>query len=79
MASGPKSAVFTTVRAKKAFVPSQPALERLSRHAEILGIEVPEIEIPNGLDGLVRIQQAKKVLNSIQFRFIKKYTWMLKE
>ena len=60
MASGPKSAVFTTVRAREGHLfHLNLHLERLSRHAEILGIDVPEIEFPNHLDGLVRIQISK--------------------
>ena len=60
MAMGPKSAVFTTVRAREGHLfHLNLHLERLSRHAEILGIKVPEIEIPNNLDGLVRIQISK--------------------
>jgi branched-subunit amino acid aminotransferase/4-amino-4-deoxychorismate lyase len=31
-------------------------LNRLARHASILGIDVPPIDVPNGLEGLVRIQ-----------------------
>ena len=70
MAVGPKSAVFTTVRAREGHLfHLNLHLERLSRHAEILGIEVPEIEIPNNLDGLVRIQISKDGVefNSIPF------------
>ena len=70
MASGPKSAVFTTVRAREGHLfHLNLHLERLSRHAEILGIEVPKIEIPNDLDGLVRIQISQEGVefNSIPF------------
>ena len=31
-------------------------LARLAKHAEILGITIPEFDIPEGLDGLVKIQ-----------------------
>ena len=55
--SGPKSAVFTTVRAKNGTLFHLPLhLERLEKHAIILGIELPDIDIPEGLEGLVRIQ-----------------------
>lgn len=67
---GPKSAVFTTVRAREGHLfHLNLHLERLSRHAEILGIKIPEIEIPNGLDGLVRIQISQEGVefNSIPF------------
>lgn len=67
---GPKSAVFTTVRAREGrLFHLNLHLERLSRHAEILGIGVPEIEIPKNLDGLVRIQISKDGVefNSIPF------------
>lgn len=70
MAMGPKSAVFTTVRAREGrLFHLNLHLERLSRHAKILGIEVPEIEIPKNLDGLVRIQISKDGVefNSIPF------------
>ena len=70
MAVGPKSAVFTTVRAREGHLfHLNLHLERLSRHAEILGIEVPDIEIPKNLDGLVRIQISKDGVefNSIPF------------
>ena len=53
---GPKSAVFTTVRARKGeLFHLDLHLERLAKHAEILGIKVPEIIIPSELEGLVRI------------------------
>ena len=54
---GPKSAVFTTVRARKGeLFHLDLHLERLAKHAKILGIEVPEVIIPSELDGLVRIE-----------------------
>ncbi len=54
---GPKSAVFTTVRARDGHLFHLDLhLERLRKHAEILGISVPEFVIPEGLEGLVRIQ-----------------------
>ena len=57
MMVGPKSAVFTTVRARDGHLfHLDYHLARLSRHAEKLGIEMPEFDIPEGLDGLVRIQ-----------------------
>ena len=57
MMVGPKSAVFTTVRARNGHLFHLDLhLQRLSRHAEILGIQVPEIKIPQGLDGLVKIK-----------------------
>ena len=57
MMVGPKSAVFTTVRARNGHLYHLNFhLDRLSRHAEKLGIIIPEFEIPGGLDGLVRIQ-----------------------
>ena len=57
MMVGPKSAVFTTVRARDGHLYHLKFhLDRLSRHAEKLGIKIPEFEIPGGLDGLVRIQ-----------------------
>lgn len=70
MAVGPKSAVFTTVRAREGHLfHLNLHLERLSRHAEILGIDIPEIKIPKNLDGLVRIQISKDGVefNSIPF------------
>ena len=57
MMEGPKSAVFTTVRARDGqLFHLDLHLARLSRHAEILGIKIPEFEMPSGLEGLVRIQ-----------------------
>jgi len=54
---GPKSAVFTTVRARNGVLFHLDLhLERLSKHAEILGINISEFEIPPGLEGLIRIQ-----------------------
>ena len=54
---GPKSAVFTTVRARKGeLFHLDLHLERLAKHAKILGIEVPEVIIPSELEGLVRIE-----------------------
>ena len=54
---GPKSAVFTTVRARKGeLFHLDLHLERLAKHAEILGIKVPEVIIPSELEGLVRIE-----------------------
>jgi branched-subunit amino acid aminotransferase/4-amino-4-deoxychorismate lyase len=57
MVMGPKSAVFTTVRARDGkLFHLDLHLQRLARHAAVLGIEVPDIEIPDGLEGLIRIQ-----------------------
>ena len=57
MVIGPKSAVFTTVRARDGnLFHLDLHLQRLTRHAAVLGIEVPEIEIPKDLEGLIRIQ-----------------------
>ena len=57
MVIGPKSAVFTTVRARDGkLFHLDLHLQRLARHAAVLGIEVPDIEIPDGLEGLIRIQ-----------------------
>ena len=57
MMEGPKSAVFTTVRAREGeLFHLDLHLERLARHASVLGIEIPDFEIPEGLNGLVRIQ-----------------------
>ena len=57
MMEGPKSAVFTTVRARDGHLfHLDYHLTRLSRHAEKLGIEIPDFDIPEGLEGLVRIQ-----------------------
>tara|TARA_B100000925_G_scaffold272319_1_gene236175 strand:+ start:694 stop:1380 length:687 start_codon:yes stop_codon:yes gene_type:complete len=57
MMVGPKSAVFTTVRAREGHLfHIDLHLSRLLRHAEILGIEIPEFDIPPGLEGLIRIQ-----------------------
>ena len=57
MVMGPKSAVFTTVRARDGkLFHLDLHLQRLARHAAVLGIEVPDIEIPEGLEGLIRIQ-----------------------
>jgi len=54
---GPKSAVFTTVRARNGeLFHLDLHLERLAKHAKILGIEVPEVIIPSELEGLVRIE-----------------------
>ena len=56
MTEGPKSSVFTTVRARDGILFHLDLhVDRLKRHAEVLGINVPEIKIPEGLDGLVRI------------------------
>ena len=53
----PKSAVFTTVRAREGkLFHLNLHLERLAQHGKILGIEIPEIKIPDNLDGLVRIE-----------------------
>ncbi len=66
----PKSAVFTTVRARdgKLFHLDQ-HLERLHRHGQILGIKIPDFVFPNNLDGLVRIQvdQEGYSIDSIPF------------
>ena len=70
MVVGPKSAVFTTVRARNGHLFHLDLHKsRLQRHAEILGIKIPEFEIPSGLDGLVRIQidESGVVFNSIPF------------
>ena len=57
MMEGPKSAVFTTVRARDGHLfHLDMHLARLAKHADILGITIPEFEIPEGLDGLVKIQ-----------------------
>ncbi|MFL2961746.1 MAG: aminotransferase class IV [Candidatus Poseidoniaceae archaeon] len=57
MVIGPKSAVFTTVRARNGkLFHLDLHLQRLVRHAAVLGIEVPDIKIPDGLEGLIRIQ-----------------------
>ena len=54
---GPKSAVFTTVRARKGeLFHLDLHLSRLTKHAEILGIKIPEIVLPENLEGLVKIQ-----------------------
>ena len=76
MMVGPKSAVFTTVRARDGHLfHLDYHLARLSRHAEKLGIEIPDFDIPEGLDGLVRIQVDS---NGASFRpnhSTKKFTW----
>jgi len=57
MMEGPKSAVFTTVRARDGHLfHLNLHLNRLKKHAAVLGISIPEIEVPPGLDGLIRIQ-----------------------
>ena len=57
MVIGPKSAVFTTVRARNGnLFHLDLHLQRLARHAAVLGIEVPDIQIPEELEGLIRIQ-----------------------
>ena len=57
MMEGPKSAVFTTVRARDGHLFHLDLhLNRLKKHAAVLGISIPEIEVPPGLDGLIRIQ-----------------------
>ena len=57
MMVGPKSAVFTTVRARGGnLFHLDYHLARLSRHADKLGIVIPEFDIPEDLEGLVRIQ-----------------------
>ena len=57
MMVGPKSAVFTTVRAREGHLfHIDLHLSRLLRHAKILGIEIPEFDMPPGLEGLIRIQ-----------------------
>ena len=54
---GPKSAVFTTVRARDGHLFHLDLhLDRLKKHAAVLGISIPEIEVPPGLEGLIRIQ-----------------------
>jgi len=54
---GPKSAVFTTVRARKGeLFHLNLHLDRLAKHASVLGIEIPELELPENLEGLVKIQ-----------------------
>ena len=70
MVVGPKSAVFTTVRARNGHLFHFDLHKaRLQRHAEILGIRIPEFEIPPGLDGLIRVQidESGVVFNSIPF------------
>ncbi len=53
---GPKSAVFTTVRARGGhYFHLDFHRSRLRRHGEILGIEIPDFTMPEGLEGLVRI------------------------
>lgn len=57
MMEGPKSAVFTTVRARDGHLFHLDLhLNRLKKHAAVLGISIPEIEVPTGLEGLIRIQ-----------------------
>ncbi|MDP6870537.1 MAG: aminotransferase class IV [Candidatus Poseidoniaceae archaeon] len=54
---GPKSAVFTTVRARNGVVYHlENHLNRLKRHAITLGIKLPEISLPENLHGLVKIK-----------------------
>ncbi|HJL59867.1 MAG: aminotransferase class IV [Candidatus Poseidoniaceae archaeon] len=54
---GPKSAVFTTVRARKGeLFHLDLHLDRLAKHAAVLGIKIPEIVVPENLEGLVKIQ-----------------------
>ena len=54
---GPKSAVFTTVRARNGeLFHLDLHLARLAKHAAILGIKIPELELPKDLEGLVKIQ-----------------------
>ena len=54
---GPKSAVFTTVRARNGeLFHLDLHLERLAKHGAVLGIDIPELELPTDLDGLVKIQ-----------------------
>ena len=54
---GPKSAVFTTVRARKGeLFHLDLHLARLAKHAAVLGINIPELELPTDLEGLVKIQ-----------------------
>ncbi len=56
MMEGPKSAVCTTVRAREGHLFHLDLhLKRLARHAAVLGITIPEIIIPDGLTGLVKI------------------------
>ena len=58
---GPKSAVFTTVRARDGkLFHLEKHLARLTRHAEKLGIEIPDFEIPDGLEGLIKITITKQ-------------------
>lgn len=53
---GPKSSVFTTVRARDGHLfHLDKHLARLARHGEILGIKIPKIDIPKDLEGLIRI------------------------
>ena len=80
MMEGPKSAVFTTVRARDGHLfHLDMHLARLAKHADILGITVPNFEIPEGLDGLVKIQIHENGLNFTPSHSIKRYTWMQKE
>ena len=57
MNKGPKSAVFTTIRAwgGKLFHLDYHT-KRLKKHAAILGIQIPKIEFPDGLDGLITVK-----------------------
>lgn len=57
MNKGPKSAVFTTIRARggKLFHLDYHT-KRLKKHAAILGIQIPKIEFPDGLDGLITVK-----------------------
>ena len=65
MVEGPKSAVFTTVRARDGeLFHLDLHLERLARHASVLGIKIPDYKIPEGLNGLIKIQVDS---NGIQF------------
>ena len=67
MVIGPKSAVFTTVRARDGkLFHLDLHLQRLARHAAVLGIEVPDIEIPEGTaDDIFRLPVAHEVVRPI--------------
>jgi len=53
---GPMSAVFTTVRARNGqLFHLDEHLARLEQHGKILGIVIPEINIPENLEGLIQI------------------------
>lgn len=63
MKLGPKSLVFTTARVRNGHVFHLDLhKERLRKHGEKLGIEIPDFKVPNCEDGLLRIEIKKDAI-----------------